>query len=64
MRETRDEEQTTKACAQIPDNLQIKYMWPNCLYVIIRKVWTTIIAKQIHHVLHEARVIYGAQSGY
>jgi hypothetical protein len=37
---------------------------PISLYEIICKVWTIINSKQIHHVLHEAGVIHGAQGGH
>jgi hypothetical protein len=49
---------------KVPDNSQMKNMWPISLYQVIRKVWITKIAKRIHRVLHKAGVLHGAQSGY
>jgi hypothetical protein len=42
----------------------MKNMRSISLYEVIRKVWTTTIAKRIHRVLHGAGVLYSAQSGY
>jgi hypothetical protein len=49
---------------KVRGNSQMKNMRPISLYEVIRKVWTTTIAKRVHRVLHEAGVLYGAQSGY
>jgi hypothetical protein len=39
-------------------------MRPISLYEVIRRVWIATIAKRIHHVLHEVRVLHSTQSGY
>ncbi len=53
-----------KLAPKVPGNSQLLNMRPISLYEVIRKVWTTTIAKRIHRVLHEAGVIHGAQGGY
>jgi len=53
-----------KLAPKIPGNSQLQNMRPISLYEIIRKVWTTTIAKRIHQVLHEANAIHSSQGGY
>jgi hypothetical protein len=52
-----------KLAPKVPGNSQMN-MRSISLYEVIRKVWTTIIAKRIYCVLHEAEVLHGGQSGY
>jgi hypothetical protein len=53
-----------KIAPKVPGNSQMKNMRSISLYEVIRKVWTTTIAKRIHCVLHEAGVHHEGQSGY
>ena len=39
-------------------------MRPISLYEVIRKVWTTIVAKRIHAIWHHHRLLNPAQYGY
>jgi len=53
-----------KLAPKIPGNAALKNMRPISLYEIIRKVWTTTIAKRIHLVWHNRNVPHQAQYGY
>jgi hypothetical protein len=66
MRETLQwmKDKRLRVVSKVPGNSHMKNMQPISLYEVIRKVWTTTIAKRIHRVLYEAGVLYDAQSGY
>ena len=49
---------------KIPGNDQLDNMRPISLYEIVRKVWTTIIAKRINRVWHELGLLHPSQYGY
>ena len=49
---------------KVAGNSDLKNMRPISLYEVIRKIWTTIIAKRIHLVWHEHDVLKSSQYGY
>jgi hypothetical protein len=53
-----------KLAPKVPGNSDLKNMRPISLYEVIRKVWTTTVAKRIHRVLHDANVLHAGQGGY
>jgi hypothetical protein len=53
-----------KLAPKQPGNAALTNMRPISLYEVIRKVWTTTVAKRIHQVLHDESVLHDAQGGY
>jgi hypothetical protein len=53
-----------KLAPKIPGNDQLDNMRPISLYEIIRKIWTTIVARRINRVWHEKGLLHDAQYGY
>ena len=53
-----------KLAPKIAGNSDLSNMRPISLYEIIRKVWTTIVAKRINLVWHTNKVLHPAQYGY
>jgi hypothetical protein len=52
-----------KLAPKIPGNDQLDNMRPISLYEIIRKIWTTIVARQINRVWYEKGLLHDAQYG-
>ena len=57
-------DKTVKLAPKIPGNTDLKNMRPISLYEVIRKVWTTILAKRINLIWHQEGALHAAQSGY
>ena len=53
-----------KLAPKITGNSELKNMRPISLYEVIRKTWTTIVAKRIHLAWHNNDVLHPAQYGY
>ena len=53
-----------KLAPKIPGNTELNNMRPISLYEVIRKVWTTIIAKRIHKSWHDLHLLHPSQHGY
>ena len=53
-----------KLAPKIPGNYQLDKMRPISFYEIIRKIWTTIVARRINRVWHEKGLLHQAQYGY
>jgi hypothetical protein len=49
---------------KVPGSSDIRHMRPISLYAVVRKIWTTIIAKQIHLEWHQNDVFHRTQYGY
>ena len=53
-----------KLAPKITGNSELKNMRPISLYEVLRKTWTTIVAKRIHLAWHNNDVLHPAQYGY
>ena len=53
-----------KLAPKIPGNTELNNMRPISLYEVIRKVWTTILAKRIHQSWHDLDLLHPSQYGY
>ena len=53
-----------KLAPKVSGNSSLENMRPISLYEIVRKVWTTIVAKRINHVWHTEGILHRAQYGY
>jgi hypothetical protein len=53
-----------KPCPKVAGNSDMENIRPISLYEIIRKVWTTIVAKRINLVWHQHDLLNKAQYGY
>jgi hypothetical protein len=53
-----------KLAPKISDSTELKNMRPISLYEVLRKTWTTIVAKRIHLAWHNHGVLHPAQYGY
>jgi len=53
-----------KLAPKIPGSNDLTHMRPISLYEVLRKVWTTTVAKRIHLIWHHRRLLNPAQYGY
>lgn len=53
-----------KLAPKIPGNTELNNMRPISLYEVLRKAWTTIVAKRIHLAWHQLGLLHPSQHGY
>ena len=53
-----------KLAPKIPGNTELDNMRPISLYEVLRKAWTTIVAKRIHQIWHDLELLHPSQHGY
>ena len=53
-----------KLAPKIPGNTDLNNMRPISLYEVLRKAWTTIVAKRIHLAWHQLGILHTSQHGY
>jgi len=53
-----------KLAPKVPGSNDLNHMRPISLYEVIRKVWTTTVARRIHLVWHHSGILNPAQYGY
>jgi len=53
-----------KLAPKVANSNDLNHMRPISLYEIVRKVWTTTVAKRIHLIWHHHRLLNPAQYGY
>ena len=53
-----------KLAPKVADSNDLTHMRPISLYEVIRKVWTTTVAKRIHLIWHHHQLLNPAQYGY
>ena len=53
-----------KLAPKIPGNTELNNMRPISLYEVLRKAWTTIVAKRIHQIWHDLELLHPSQHGY
>lgn len=57
-------DKVVKLVPKVPGSSELNNMRPISLYEVVRKVWTTTIARRIHLVWHTNNVLNPAQHGY